>query len=157
MPDDQDDQDDQDSVTREIVIAAPIARVWELLTRPEHLKVWYAFDGAVLDLRPGGVLEHHWKEHGRYRGVLDEVSPPTLLSYRYASLPDADPEPGRQTRVVFRLEPTPTNGTRVQVTESGFAELTLSAEERRAHRDATIQGWSGGLAGLSAHAGDPVG
>jgi uncharacterized protein YndB with AHSA1/START domain len=146
-------QDVIDSVEREIVIAAPIERVWELITVPEHVQAWYAFDGAKLALRPRGLIEHFWKEHGRYRGVVEEVKPPTLLSYWYSNVPDADPEPGRQTHVAIRLESTSQgDATVVRVTESGLASLEISPEERRAYLAATTDGWEGGLTALKEHA-----
>lgn len=46
----------------ERVIDAPAAVVWEALTRPEHLSVWYMprawgkVARAELDLRPGGII-----------------------------------------------------------------------------------------------------
>jgi uncharacterized protein YndB with AHSA1/START domain len=117
-------QDVIDSVEREIVIAAPIERVWELVTVPEHVQAWYAFDGAKLALRPKGLIEHFWKEHGRYRGVIEEVKPPTLLSYWYSNVPDADPEPGRQTHVAIRLESTSQgHATVVRVTRAAWQAL----------------------------------
>lgn len=140
-------------VEREIVIAAPVERVWELITRPEHVRVWYAFDGASIDLRPGGTIEHLWHEHGRYLGVVEKVVPPTLLTYWHSQVPDTEPAPGTRTHVSFSLEPTPDGrGTLLRVRESGLASLRLSREERRAHLAATIQGWSGGLAALREHA-----
>ncbi|MGX1779025.1 SRPBCC domain-containing protein [Nocardia brasiliensis] len=139
-----------ESIVRETIIAAPPERVWALLTRPEHLRVWYAFDGASVDLRPDGVIEHYWKEHGRFLGVIDEVSPPRRLSYRYSVEPDAMPVPGRCTYVVFELAGTEDGGTKVTVTESGFETLTLSEAERRAHRESAGQGWAGGLEGMRA-------
>lgn len=137
-------------VSREIVVAAAVERVWEFVTRAEHIRKWYAFDGASVDLRPGGVIEHFWAEHGRYRGVVEAVDAPTRLVYRYSTVEGADPAPGRQTTVEFRLEPLPDGTTRVTVTEAGFAELELSPEERQAHIDETRQGWHGGLDGLAA-------
>ncbi len=109
-----------------------------------------------MDLRPGGVIEHFWREHGRFLGVIERVRPPTSLVYRYSVVPDVEPGPGRQTRVEFELLSLPGERTLVRVTESGFAELEVSEDERRAHRDATEQGWSGGLAGLAELAGGRV-
>lgn len=138
-------------VQREIVIDAPLERVWDLITRAEHIKTWYAFDGAEIDLRPGGGIEHFWREHGRYRGVIVEVVPPERFAYWYSNVPDADPEPGKRTRVEFTLTSVP-GGTLVRVTESGLEDLTLSGEESQAYLDATTQGWAGGLAGLAEKA-----
>ncbi len=46
----------------ERVIEAPTRKVWEALTRPEHLKNWYMprkwgrVSRAEIDLRPGGII-----------------------------------------------------------------------------------------------------
>jgi uncharacterized protein YndB with AHSA1/START domain len=138
-------------VQREIVIDAAVERVWDLITRAEHIKTWYAFDGAKVDLRPGGEIEHFWREHGRFRGVIVEVVPPERFTYWYSNVPDAQAEPGKRTRVEFVLTSVP-GGTLVRVTESGLEELTLSDEERQAYLEATSQGWAGGLAGLAEKA-----
>lgn len=143
--------DDPDAVTRSIHIDAPPARVWQLVTDPEHLRVWYAFDGASVDLRVGGRIVHHWGEHGSYHGIIDELRAPELLSYRYAQDPGVDPVPGRETRVTFRLEPA-AGGTLVTVHESGIAALELTPEERAEYRAATTEGWDGGLPTLAEHA-----
>ena len=45
--------DDMDEVRRDVEVRASIARVWALITEPEHIKAWYAFDGAAIDLRAG--------------------------------------------------------------------------------------------------------
>lgn len=138
-----------DDVVREVDIAAPVERVWELVTRPEHVRVWWAFDGATIDLRPGGAIVHHWNEHGTYRGVIEKVEPPYRLTYWYATAPDADPAPGRQTHVAIELWATAEGGTTVRVTETGFADLTMTDDEREAHIEATKDGWGGGLETLS--------
>ena len=140
-----------DRVVREIFINATVERVWDLITRAEHVRVWFAFDGADIDLRPGGTLVHTWKEHGSFRGIIERVDRPTVFSYRYASLPDQDPRPGYQTFVTFNLAAAG-GGTRLTVTESGFEELALEPEQRRIHVQGTIDGWAGGLSVLQEHA-----
>ena len=142
-----------DQVRREIEIKAPIARVWALITEPEHLQVWYAFDGAAVDLRLDGVIEHRWAEHGHYRGVIDVLEPPHRLGYHYANVPDELPAPGRSTHVLFELTALEPGHTRVTVTESWISRLAISEQEREAYREATIQGWDGGLPALADYAG----
>ena len=142
-----------DDVRREVEIAAPVERVWELVTRPEHVRVWWAFDGATIDLRPGGSIVHHWTEHGTYRGVIEKVEPPYRLTYRYATAPDCEPEPGRQTHVAIELWATAEGGTTVRVTESGFTALAMTDEEKAAHVRAVEDGWGGGLTTLADLAG----
>lgn len=140
--------EDPDSVSREITIGAPIEDVWRLVTEPAHLQAWYAFDGATVDLREGGVIEHYWREHGRFRGVIVQVAPPTSLSYWYSTAPDVDPAPGHQTLVTFRLTPASAGGTVLRVTESGIRALDLTETERAGYLAATSQGWAGGLDAL---------
>jgi hypothetical protein len=60
-----------DSVNRQLSIEAPIGEVWQMITVAENLQAWYAFDGASVDLRMGGAIEHYWREHGRFRGVIE--------------------------------------------------------------------------------------
>ncbi|MEV0732964.1 SRPBCC domain-containing protein [Polymorphospora sp. NPDC050346] len=140
-----------DRIQREISINATVERVWELITQAEHIQVWFAFDGAQVDLRPGGTLVHTWKEHGSFRGVIERIDPPTVFSYRYSSVPDEEPRPGYQTLVTFNLA-ADGDGTRLTVVESGFDELAMDTEQRRIHIQGTADGWSGGLSALQEHA-----
>jgi uncharacterized protein YndB with AHSA1/START domain len=148
-----------DDVRRDVEVRAPIERVWALLTQPEHLRQWYAFDGAAIDLRIGGVVEHFWEDHGRYFGMIDVVERPYRLGYRYANVPDEAPAPGRSTHVLFELVALDRGRTRVVVTESGLGSLELTDDERAAYREATVQGWEGGLPALAqlARAGESDG
>jgi uncharacterized protein YndB with AHSA1/START domain len=138
-----------DSVTRQVSIEASIEAAWQLVTVAEDVQTWYAFDGASIDLRRGGAIEHYWHEHGRFRGIIEELSPPTVFAYRYSTLPDVEPAPGHQTLVTFELASTGPEQTLVRVTESGLADLDLSEEERAAYLAVTTQGWVGGLAALA--------
>lgn len=140
--------EDADSVSPQITIGAPIEDVWRLITEAAHLQAWYAFDGATVDLREGGVIEHYWREHGRFRGVIEQLAPPTSLSYWYSDVPDADPVPGHQTLVTFRLTPANVSETVLQVTESGIRGLELSETERAGYLAATTHAWAGGLQAL---------
>lgn len=141
-----------DEVRCEVEIEASTERVWSLITEPQHVKVWYAFDGAEVDLRVGGVIEHVWEEHGRFLGRIDVLERPHRLGYRYANVPDELPASGRSTHVLFELTALGTGLTRVTVTESGLDQLELSEADRAAYREVTTQGWNGGLSTLARHA-----
>ncbi|GAA2984439.1 SRPBCC domain-containing protein [Streptosporangium longisporum] len=143
-----------DRIEHEIFIDATVEHVWRLLTQAEHIRAWFAFDGADIDLRPGGTLVHTWKEHGSFRGVIERVERPTVFSYRYSSVPDEDPRPGHQTLVTFTLSAAD-GGTRLVVTESGFDELAVGPEQRRIHARGAADGWTGGLSALQDHAATP--
>lgn len=140
-----------DQITREIVIAAPPARVWALITEAEHLRAWFAFDGAEIDLRPGGAMVLRWQEHGAYHARIETIEPPRRFTWRWAHRPDRQPDAANSTRVEFTLAPEGT-GTRLRVVESGFRSLALlEAEQAQAASDNT-QGWSGGFAALHDYA-----
>jgi len=81
--------------------------------------------------------------HGRYRTRFVEVTPPSLLSYRWAAgFPDQLPDESNSTLVEFTLSPTAT-GTTLRVVESGFASLEMSADrERAAGYENHSEGWS---------------
>src|SRR5256714_12456447 len=74
-----------DAIERETVIAAPVERVWRLLTDADHLGTWFGDAGAEIDLRPGGTLVLRWVEHGTVHARVERVEPDRLFSYRWAA------------------------------------------------------------------------
>jgi uncharacterized protein YndB with AHSA1/START domain len=140
-----------DQIQHEVHIAAPVERVWRLLTEPEHVAVWFAFDGAEIDLRPGGAVVYRWKEHGEYHGVVERVEPPHRYSLRQAQVPGERPREGNATLVEFTLTPRD-GGTQVRVVERGFRHLDMSPDEQAAHARDNLPGWTGGFAGLVEYA-----
>jgi uncharacterized protein YndB with AHSA1/START domain len=132
-----------DSIEREVVIEAPVERVWELVTKAEHLGRWFGDAGAEVDLRPGGALELRWTEHGASRGRVEAVEPPRLFVFRWAPYKDpggVDPTDGNSTRVEFTLSEEG-DGTRLRVVESGFDALDTSEEQRSKNLEGNTEGW----------------
>ena len=75
-----------DRIEREIVIAAPIDRVWQVVTAPEHVGVWFGQgQPAKIDLRPGGTMVLDHGEHGVFPTRIVTVEEPHRFSYRWAS------------------------------------------------------------------------
>jgi uncharacterized protein YndB with AHSA1/START domain len=143
-----------DRIERETTIAAPVERVWEILTTAEHLGRWFGDAGAEVDLRPGGVMALHWREHGTVRARVERVEPHRLFSYRWAASMEAEPAEGHSTLVEFALEPAEDGGaTLLRVVESGFAELRMSADERAEKVDGNARGWSQKMTDIAAYAG----
>src|ERR1700754_5350450 len=102
-----------DSIERTILIAAPIERVWDIVTLPEHMGQWFGDAGAERD---GDVITMRWEEYGKaeLRVVRDEA--PNAFAYRW----DANtPEDIGDTLVEFTLA-TEGDHTRVTVVESGW-------------------------------------
>ena len=143
-----------DQIERDIVIAAPVDRVWSLITEPEHVGRWFGDAGAEIDLRPGGNMVLRWEEHGTARGRVERVEPQRVFSYRWAPFNDPGgdaPEPGNSTLVEFTLEPEG-DGTRLRVVESGFASLETSAEQQHENVEGNTRGWKAELGELADYA-----
>jgi len=136
-----------EQIEREIVIEAPVERIWAMLTEAELIQQWFAFDGATIDPRPGGSLVMTWKEHGTYHARIERFEPERLFSYRWARLPDEQPGAGNSTLVEFTLTPEG-SGARLRVVESGFAELDLPESEQAEWAAGNVEGWNGGFATL---------
>jgi uncharacterized protein YndB with AHSA1/START domain len=130
----------EDSIVRETVVAAPVDRVWEVLTRAEYLPRWFGAEKAEIDLRPGGSLVMTWAEHGVGRCRVERVEEPSLFSFHWSVETDTEPVPGEQTLVEFTLTPDD-GGTRLRVVESGFTTLDRPAEKQEWHRERNVDGW----------------
>lgn len=100
-------------VTRELVMPAPPAEVWEALTVPERLEEWFAND-VELEAEPGGEGTFTWENGEVRRAYVDEVEDGRRFAFRWS---DEESSPGSETYVAFTLEEVP-EGTRLTVTES---------------------------------------
>ena len=142
-----------DSIEREVLIPAPVERVWELITRAEHLGRWLGDAGAEIDLRPGGAMSLRWHDNATVHGRVEAVAPPHRFVYRWVLTgdPAAEPTPANSTLTEFTLA-ADGDGTRVAVIESGFDALDVDAAERAALLASHTTGWAAELDDLAAHA-----
>jgi uncharacterized protein YndB with AHSA1/START domain len=129
-----------DHIEREIVINAPVERVWTTLTSAEHLGKWFADNGAEIDLKPGGSIVFRWKDYGTTYGRVEKVESPNAFDFRWATRPGVEPDPDNSTLVEFTLSPQG-SGTRLRVLESGFLSLALSEEEKAKRVEEHTGGW----------------
>jgi len=62
----------ENSVKREIVVNAPLNKVWDALTKPEHLNLWYT-KNADIEFRIGGrgYMNHGWGATSE--GIFTEI------------------------------------------------------------------------------------
>jgi uncharacterized protein YndB with AHSA1/START domain len=143
-----------DTIEREITIEAPIERVWDLITQPEHVGTWFGDAGAEIDLRPGGAVTLRWEEYGTVHGRIERLEPMTLFSYRWAPYKDpggSEPVAGNSTLIEFMLSETG-EGTRLRVVESGFTSLDTTPERQAELRQGNVDGWAIELGHLEEHA-----
>lgn len=127
-------------IEREVMIAAPIERVWAAITRPEHVGAWFGDAGAEIDLRPGGAMTITWREHGTSHAIVERVEAPRVFAYRWAQPAHQAVREGNSTLVEFTLAPAD-GGTRLRVAESGFGALELSPDEQARYAAGNTEGW----------------
>ena len=139
-----------DQIEREVLIDAPIERVWALITEAEHVGAWFSEAGAESDLRSGGAMRLSWEEHGSIEARVERVEPERLFAFRWPLFGETIAQ-GNSTLVEFSLAPEG-EATRVKVVESGFAELAIPEDQQRRHVEENTEGWKGELGHLVEHA-----
>jgi uncharacterized protein YndB with AHSA1/START domain len=140
-----------DRIEREILIDASRERVWAVLTEAKHVAQWFG-DSAEIDLKPGGKAQFGWTEYSAtHQALIEQVDPPSFFSYRWTNKSDGELAEGNWTLVEFSLTEVPT-GTLLQVVESGFSSLHLSAAEQHKAAEDNTEGWISELAELKEYA-----
>lgn len=130
--------DNEDRIEREILIEAPMERVWALVSEPG----WWIGDGehsGEIISRNGDLVVVDYPPYGRFSVLTVSTDAPRYVSYRSAES-DQRPGGGTSTLVEFFLTEQGV-GTVLRVVESGYASLPLSAEERAAQIEDNIDGW----------------
>jgi uncharacterized protein YndB with AHSA1/START domain len=135
-----------DRIERTVEIAHPPATVWAALTTAEGLGTWFGNE-AEIDLRPGGSARMRWNGGPTVQMRVERVEEPVVFGFTWPiyGLPADDP---RRTYVEFTLEPAGA-GTRLTVTESGFAQLP--DDVYRKSYDGNTEGWAKELGELIAY------
>ena len=139
------------TIERQIEIAAPIERVWALVSEPG----WWINEGEIrehrTEPREGHVVVHD-ETHGAFPIETIELREPVYASFRWLAAQD-DEHDGEHipTVVEFTVEPSD-RGVIVRVVETGFAEGGDADDVTRAaaHRDNT-EGWEIELSAARSH------
>ena len=132
---------DNDAVVAEVFIAAPPERVFQAITDPKQMPLWWGQQGLYrvtdwkAELRPGGK----WQSDGvgadgtsfRVEGEYLEVDPPRLLVHTWI----ASYSGAMKTVVRWELSATKA-GSRVKVTHSGLAVQPIARKDY-------VGGWPG--------------
>jgi len=133
------------TISREIVIDAPVDVVWRTITEPDQIARWFA-ESVELDARPGATGTLVFEDRATARPttvalVVEDVDPPHRFAFRWAA-PGADvPEPGSSTRAEFTLTAEGEGRTRLRVTETGLDELGWSDEDQADFAEDHNHGW----------------
>jgi uncharacterized protein YndB with AHSA1/START domain len=147
------------SIRREVYVEATPEIVFEVISRPEHLREWWP-DDASLDPAPGGVGELRWNDGGGQpvkvvpMTVVD-ADPPRLFVFRWAYEPGVVPDESNSFLVRFELTASG-SGTMLRFTETGFREQGWEAAAiEEAYRDHG-EAWDRFLPRLVLYAGEGV-
>lgn len=128
----------EDRIEREIMIDAPVERVWRLVSEPG----WWIGDAdhsGQVTSRAADLVVVDFPPYGRFPVLTVSSDAPRHIAYR-SSDSDQPLEEGTCTLVEFFLTEQD-GGTLLRVVESGFAALAKSAEERAAAVEDNIDGW----------------
>jgi uncharacterized protein YndB with AHSA1/START domain len=132
-----------DNIEREIVVAAPIERVWDIVSQPEHIGRWLGDAGGVaID---GDGIDMTWEAYGTVRLRIEREEPPRVFAFRWGPFGSQEPTHDNSTHVEFTLDEVE-DGTRVKVVESGFTPDQASVREDH------LKGWVAELGDLQRYA-----
>ncbi len=141
----------QDTIERELVLRAPIERVYASIADPAEIVKWFP-DGVEGKFDPGERPIFDFGTYGRFAVYIVAAEPHRHFAYRWIPggkyvpdgfLGDVLSEPN--TLVEFFLDEVP-DGTRLRLRESGFA--ALSAEDNAQALKDNNEGWDAMLARL---------
>lgn len=125
---------DTDRIEKQIVLRAPLARVWKALTDAEDFGTWFRvrLKGPFAPgRRVTGQITYPGYEHVTMDVTVEKMEPERLFSFRWhpgAVDPNMDYSREPTTLVEFRLE-TSDGGTRLTVVESGFDAIPASRRD----------------------------
>jgi uncharacterized protein YndB with AHSA1/START domain len=132
------------TITRDIRIAAPPEVVFDVISRPEHIRDWWSADTAVEPVA-GSSGQLTWRDDASGRVDVVQITvvdarPHDLFSFRWTHGPSETPTPSNSLLVTFELSATD-DGTVLRMTESGFRERGWEiAQLEEAYRE-HVSGW----------------
>ena len=118
------------SIERELHIDAPPEVVFDVISRPEHIRDWW---NAETEIEPvaGSAGELVWDDDMTAQITVVEADPPRRFSFRWTQA---------SLLAIFDLTPSG-DGTRLRLTETGFREQGWElAKLEEAYND-HVEGW----------------
>ena len=148
-----------DRIEKEILLKAPVSRVWRALSNAEEFGNWFgvALKGQVFAVgkHVRGNITYPGYEHVMFDVVVERMEPERLLAFRWhphAVERDVDYSPEPTTLVVFELKEVP-EGTLLTLVESGFDNIP-EARRQEAFR-MNGRGWDGQMRNIEKHVATP--
>ena len=144
------------TIEREIHIDAAPEVVFDVVSKPEHVREWWP-DDARYELAEGSTGEIVFGDPEAGGAVVAlsvlEVQPPRTFTFRWTHPADETAAPGNSLLVTFELTPS-AGGTLLRMTETGFREMGWEAavleEQYRDH----VTGWDFFLPRIAPYVAD---
>ena len=146
-----------DIISKDILISAPAETVYRVITEPDQVARWFA-DAADLDPAPGGEGTLTFEDRATTQRMavkltVQDAEPPHRFAFRW-DYPDGEqPREDNSLLVEFTLT-AEGDGTRLRVTESGFAALHRPGQDLAGYYEAHDKGWDTHLASLQGYASE---
>jgi uncharacterized protein YndB with AHSA1/START domain len=133
----------RDTIEREILIRAPVERVYSAIAEPEQIVRWFP-DRMEGKLTPGERPTFDFGEYGKASVYIVAAEPHHYFAYRWipggdSLAPSGDVLQHANTLVEFRLEKV-AEGTKLRLSESGFAALPAEVYEKSLKENS--EGWN---------------
>src|SRR5260370_14798305 len=115
-----------DRIERTLVLPVPRERVWDAITKREHLAHWF---GVVsdMDFRVGGAIHFTWEnEPCPYPGMIEVIEEPPRFALSWPTYALSHPKLTFATAPTTLVEMTleeRADGTQLTLVESGIASL----------------------------------
>ncbi len=133
-----------DKIEKQIMLNAPITKVWEALTDHRKFGEWFGVKLAgpfTVGKATKGQMTIPGYEHKAFEATIQKMTPETFFSYTWhpcCSKEYEDVSGEEPTLVEFALIPQG-NATLLQVVETGFSKLP--ANRREAAFRGNTEGW----------------
>ncbi|MCX4997487.1 SRPBCC family protein [Streptomyces longwoodensis] len=131
------------SISREIRIEATPEVVYEVVSRPEHLREWWPDEAELATSTPGSTGTVRFG-HGPQAKIevltVVEADPPRRFAFRWVADDGESAAPGNSLLVTFELVPAGT-GTLLRFTETGFRERGWEAATLEEAYQDHVHGW----------------
>jgi uncharacterized protein YndB with AHSA1/START domain len=143
------------SIEREIHIEASPEVVFEVISRPEHIREWWSAETEIAPVA-GSTSELTWRDEASGRvdvvpiTVID-VQPPRLFSFRWTQERGQVPTAANSLLVTFELSPSGA-GTVLRLTETGFRERGWDLAVLEQSYNEHVTGWDFYLRRIAARA-----
>jgi uncharacterized protein YndB with AHSA1/START domain len=148
-----------DRIEREILLKAPLSRVWRALADAEEFGAWFGVALKGKTFAAGnlvrGQITYPGYEHLVFEVLVEQIRPESLLSFRwhpYAVDPTVDYAQETPTLVVFELKDV-AGGTLLSIVESGFDNVP-EARRAEAYR-MNSGGWDEQMKNIEKHVSTP--